>query len=87
MSGALVLVENGHMAVSVLNVGGVNVRIEPQTWLGSMHTVDVVACDTVSVAFECVAPQEELVLLCEQAGEATGAVIGGCCNGVTWTNC
>ena len=69
MSGALVLVENGHMAIPVLNVGGVNVSIEPQTWLGSVHTVDVVDCHTASVAFECVAPQEELVLWCEQAGE------------------
>ena len=57
MSGALVPVENGHMAVPVLNVGGVNISIEPQTQLGLVHTVDVVACDTTSVAFERVDPQ------------------------------
>ena len=69
VSGALVLVENGHMAIPELNVGGVNISIEPQTQLGSMHTVEMVACDTTTVAFEWISPQEELVLLCEQAGE------------------
>ena len=69
VSGALVPVENAHMAVPLLNVGGVNISIEPRTRLGLVHTVDVVACDTTSVAFELVAPQEELVLVSEQAGE------------------
>lgn len=56
MSGALVTVENGHMAVPVLNVVGVNISIEPQTRLSSVHTVDVVACDTTSVAFRTCSP-------------------------------
>ena len=56
MSGALVMVENGHMAVPVLNVVGVNISIEPQTQLSSVHTVDVVACDTTSVAFRTCSP-------------------------------
>ncbi len=67
VSSSLVPVENGHVAIPVLNVRCIDVNIIPQMQLESVLVLDVMSCDTTPFVFERAAPQQEQILICEQS--------------------